>query len=170
MGVGGKGSKGVRAKPTPVPQTPNPYTEAMPETLFNLANLLPLPVWLSMMLFPRTPFTQRLVTSYWPFTLLSSLYALFLVIALATGDSGFDLSFDGLREGFGGEWTFLAAWLHYLAFDLFVGVWLFRDAKYWNLNPLPFLILTLFAGPLGLGSYLLWRQRQARSDPSRRLN
>jgi hypothetical protein len=142
----------------------------MPETLFNLANLLPLPIWLSMMLFPRAPFTQRLVMSYWPFILLSSLYTLFLAIALATGDGGFDLSFDGLRAGLSSEWAFLAGWLHYLAFDLFVGVWIFRDAKYWGVTPTLFLVLTLFAGPLGLGSYLLWRGRQARRDPARSLN
>lgn len=142
----------------------------MTETLFNLANVLPLPIWLSMMLFPRARFTQRLVTSYWPFVVLAGLYTLFLVIALATGGGGFDLSFDALRRAFSAEWTFLAGWLHYLSFDLFVGVWIFRDAKYWQLRALPFLVLTLFAGPLGLGSYLLLRQRRAKGDPVRTLN
>lgn len=142
----------------------------MAETLFNLANLLPLPVWLSMMLFPKARFTQRLVTSPWPFIILGALYAAVLAVALASGAGGLDLSFGALRRAFGLEWAFLAGWLHYLAFDLFVGVWIFRDAKYWQLQPLPFLLLTLFLGPLGLAGYLLLRRRRAAADPVRTLN
>ncbi len=145
----------------------------MAETLFNILNLLPLPIWLGMLLFPRARWTQRLVLSYWPFIALGGIYTLLLIVALVGGGSGvggFSFSFDALRAGFSSEWGFLAGWAHYLALDLFAGVWIFRDAKYWGVNPAVFLLLTLFAGPLGLASYLLVRQRKVKNDPVRVVN
>ena len=143
----------------------------MAEVLFNLLNILPLPVWVGMLLFPKTHYTQRLVTSYWYFTALCGVYLLFLLVSLVTSaGGGFSLSFDTLRSGLAGEWAFLAAWAHFITFDLFVGVWLFRDAKYWGINPGLFLLGTLFAGPVGLGSYLLVRQRRSKTDPVRVIN
>lgn len=141
----------------------------MAETVFSLLNILPLPIWLGMLLFPRTRFTQRMVLAYWPYTALAGLYALLLVTALLTG-TGFDLSLDGLRRSLSLEWGFLALWAHVLTLDLFAGVWLFRDAKYWGVEPRPFVLLTLFAGPLGLGAYLLARRRRSRNDPVKVLN
>lgn len=141
----------------------------MAETVFSLLNVLPLPLWLGMLLFPRTRFTERLVLAYWPYVALSGVYILLLVVALTFG-GGFDLSFDGLRRGLSLEWGFLALWAHLLTLDLFAGVWIFRDAKYWGMEARPFVLLTLFLGPIGLGAYLLLRRRKARKDPIRLLN
>ena len=60
----------------------------------------------------------------------------------------------------------LAGWLHYLAFDLFVGLWIARDADakgFSRLVQLPILFLTLMAGPIGLLIWLLVRERRARA-------
>ena len=141
----------------------------MAETVFSLLNVLPLPLWLGMLLFPRARFTERLVQAYWPYIALGAVYTLLLIAALANG-TGFDLSFDALRRGLSLEWGFLAVWAHLLALDLFAGVWLFRDAKYWGMEARPYVLLTLFAGPLGLGAYLLARQRQVKEDPIKLLN
>lgn len=51
----------------------------MAETVFSLLNILPLPLWLGMLLFPRARFTERLVQAYWPYIALGALYALLLV-------------------------------------------------------------------------------------------
>ncbi len=141
----------------------------MAETVFSFLNILPLPLWLGMLLFPRARFTERLVQAYWPYIVLAGVYTLLLAGALAAG-TGFALSFDALRRGLSLEWGFLAVWAHLLTLDLFAGVWLFRDAKYWGMQPRPFVLLTLFAGPLGLGAYLLARQRWAKNDPIKLLN
>lgn len=140
----------------------------MAETVFSLLNVLPLPIWLGMLLFPRARFTQRLVLAYWPYIALGGVYTALLAAALVTGP-GFDLSFGGLRRSLSLEWGFLALWAHLLTLDLFAGVWLFRDAKYWGMEPRPYVLATLFAGPLGLGAYLLARRR-SRADPVRALN
>lgn len=143
----------------------------MAENLFNLLNILPMPIWLGMLLFPRTRFTQRLVMAYWPYIVLGSIYTVFLLVSLVTSSgSGFSISFEALRAGLTGEWAFLTAWAHFICLDLFTGVWIFRDAKYWGMNPGIFLILTLFLGPLGLAAYLLYRQRKSKKDPVRTLN
>jgi hypothetical protein len=140
------------------------------ETVFSLLNVLPLPLWLAMLLFPKARFTERLVQAYWPYIALGAVYTLLLLVALATGTGGFDLSFGALRQSLGLEWSFLAFWAHLVALDLFAGVWLFRDAKYWGMEPRPYVVLTLLAGPLGLGAYLLVRSRRAKRDPIKLLN
>ena len=52
-------------------------------------------------------------------------------------------------------------WIHYLAFDLFVGIWIARNADAHQISrwiQIPILFLTLMAGPIGLLLYLLLRQ------------
>jgi hypothetical protein len=58
-------------------------------------------------------------------------------------------------------------WTHYLAFDLFIGQWIARDADNKGFNrlvQLPFLFLTLMAGPIGLLLWLVVRERRARAQ------
>ena len=52
-------------------------------------------------------------------------------------------------------------WIHYLAFDLFVGIWIARNADVHKISrwlQAPILFFTLMAGPIGLLLYLLLRQ------------
>ncbi len=52
-------------------------------------------------------------------------------------------------------------WIHYLAFDLFVGIWAARNADRRGINRIiqvPVLFFILMVGPLGLVLYLLLRQ------------
>jgi hypothetical protein len=52
------------------------------------------------------------------------------------------------------------AWVHFLAFDLFIGRWIFLDSQERRLSPLltaPVLFLTLMLGPLGFLIYLAIR-------------
>lgn len=139
--------------------------------LFALLHLLPLPLWLAMLLFPRTRVTEKLVISSWPFIVLGALYALLLLAAVVTlppAQAG--LSAASMQAAIAGGWGFLAAWAHLLTLDLFAGVWIFRDARYWGVKPAPYLLATLFTGPLGLGLYLYLRQTRERRDPIRNLN
>ena len=59
----------------------------------------------------------------------------------------------------------LAGWVHYLAFDLFIGSWQVRDAVR-NAIPLwlvlPCLVLTFLFGPIGLVAYLAVRTARTR--------
>lgn len=146
------------------------------DALFTFVNLLPLPIWLSMMLFPKTRFTQRMVLSPWPLIALGAVYLVLLLAAIGSGLSsggsgaGFSLSLDAFQSAFTSDLGFLAGWSHYLMLDLFAGIWLFRDAKYWGHQPTLFLLLTLLFAPVGLASYLLWRKGKERNDPVKLLN
>jgi hypothetical protein len=56
------------------------------------------------------------------------------------------------------RWLVLAGWVHYLAFDLFIGSWQVRDARRNHvpfLLVLPCLVLTFLFGPIGLLLYLI---------------
>jgi hypothetical protein len=55
-------------------------------------------------------------------------------------------------------WFLLAGWIHYLAFDLFVGCWQVRHAQqqgipHWMV--VPCLILTFLFGPMGWLMYFV---------------
>jgi hypothetical protein len=71
-----------------------------------------------------------------------------------------------VRALFSNDWLLLAGWVHYLAFDLFVGSWQVRDAqkhKISHLLVIPGLILTFMFGPIGLLLYCIIRTARIRS-------
>ena len=58
-------------------------------------------------------------------------------------------------------------WIHYLAFDLFVGLWIARDADakgFSRFVQAPILLATFMAGPLGLFLWLAIREKRARAQ------
>ena len=129
------------------------------ETVFALLSLATLPWWLSMLLFPRSRATVKLVTSPWPFIALAGAYAALLLGSLLAGPAPRSLDAAALAAALAGPWGFLTAWAHMLTLDLFAGTWIFRDARYYGRLPRVELLLTWWAGPLGLGVYL-WRRRR----------
>lgn len=77
----------------------------------------------------------------------------------------FEYSVDGLKTMFASRGAIVLGWTHYLAFDLFVGTWLARDADACGVGraaQLPFLPATWLAGPIGLLAWLLLRRPLAR--------
>ena len=76
-------------------------------------------------------------------------------------------SVPGIRALFMSDGGIVLGWTHYLAFDLFVGQWIARDADnkgFHRLVQLPFLFITLMAGPIGLLLWLVVRERRARAQ------
>jgi hypothetical protein len=71
-----------------------------------------------------------------------------------------DYSVRGLRALFASDGGIVVGWTHYLALDLFTGLWIAReaDARGWSrVAQAPVLLLTFLAGPLGLLLFLLLR-------------
>jgi hypothetical protein len=131
----------------------------LPESLFTVANLAVLPAWALLVLAPRWKWTARLVVPVLVPALLSLVYLYLLVTHWARLQGGFG-SLADVRLLFDDPAMLLAGWLHYLAFDLFIGSWEVRDAQRIALPHLvvvPSLLLTLFFGPLGFLSYLVVR-------------
>lgn len=127
------------------------------ETLFLICNNAVMPAWLLLAVAPGWIWTQRLVHAIWIPGLLGIAY----LFAMASGTgpapegAGFG-SLNGVMLLFTSPYAVLAGWIHYLAFDLFVGAWEARDARrldipHWLV--IPCLFLTLMAGPAGLLLY-----------------
>ncbi|MEC9067699.1 MAG: abscisic acid-deficient protein Aba4 family protein [Pseudomonadota bacterium] len=141
--------------------------------LFAAANLLALAGWIMLIFLPRRPVALAAVL-YLGTGLLSAVYALLLVL-LATGlaGGGPDLaaldgwSLQSIRALFASDAALVLGWIHYLAFDLFVGLWIARDAdakRFSRLAQAPVLAATFLAGPLGLFAWLAIRERRARAS------
>ncbi|HET9638324.1 MAG TPA: ABA4-like family protein [Allosphingosinicella sp.] len=138
-----------------------------PTFAFALANNFGLLAWAALLL---SLFVARIRIFVWPATqfAIPLAWALLYVILLAQGlpvaEGGFD-SIEGVRGLFANDSALTAGWLHYLAFDLFVGTWIARDSverKVPGLLVAPCLALTLMFGPAGLLAYFLLRLAFAR--------
>ena len=126
------------------------------ETLFQIANMSVLPCWLLLVLAPRWRWTHVVCSIFMPLV-LGSLYA--WLFSAGMGEGGFG-SLSEVMKLFMQPRAVLAGWVHYLAFDLFIGAWLTRDAMRHELPRwalLPCQLLTFMLGPLGLLLYLLLR-------------
>jgi hypothetical protein len=132
------------------------------DTLFQIANLAPLPIWALWILAPRSGPSRALAGALWPWQALAALYLACLVVTLsgAGGGSGSpDLaSLSGVMALFDDRWGALTGWVHYLCFDLFVGRWIMNDAPQGGYRLVPVLFLTLMAGPVGLLLYTVGRR------------
>src|SRR3546814_20256112 len=81
-------------------------------------------------------------------------------------------SLAGVMALFATKGGMVVGWVHYLAFDLFAGMWIARDAdqkSFSRVVQFPFLVLKLMAGPVGLLAWLIVRARRARALARTRL-
>jgi hypothetical protein len=129
--------------------------------VFSIANLFALLGWaiLILAIVLRRPWWRDVIAGLlWP-TLLSVLY----IAALAIGWGGAEGSFASLEEVrslFVSDWMLLAGWVHYLAFDLFLGAWIAAAAERAGLSRLwlvPILPLTFMFGPAGFFLFVVIR-------------
>jgi hypothetical protein len=129
-----------------------------PESLFSLAGLLAAMGWILLAALPRWRWTMGIAAVTLPLA-LAGLYLGLVLVNLFGAEGGFG-SLEQVARLFENRWLLLAGWIHYLAFDLFVGAWEVRDAQRLaipHLAVLPCLALTLFLGPVGLLLYFFIR-------------
>ena len=128
-----------------------------PNLLFKLANNAALLGWIMLIFLPRWRWSARLVAPVLVPALLAVLYAFLVITQFGYSPGGFSsLSSVGLL--FQNRSMLLAGWVHYLAFDLFVGSWEVRDAQRIGIAHYlvaPCLVLTFLFGPAGWLLYVL---------------
>ncbi len=142
--------------------------------LFGFTNVLALAGWVMLAVLPRGPRLMSVIL-YGCVTILCLVYLVIFAGLLArlvdpgsiTGASGQGdfYSIAGIRGLFASDGGIVVGWTHYLAFDLFVGLWIAKDADnkgFSRLVQFPFLLATLLAGPIGLFAWLVTRERRAR--------
>lgn len=131
----------------------------MANELFQLGSLIVLPGWLALIIagFWAGPRSQLIALTRF---IIPALLALTYVYLIVTGldafkDGGFN-SIQQVRSLFSHDAALTAGWLHYLAFDLFVGAWIVERGTAHGVHGLllvPCLVLTFLFGPAG---YLLF--------------
>lgn len=134
------------------------------EHLFSIAGTLVLPGWLLLAFLPRWRWSAQLIAPVVIPALLGSLYVVLVLLHLRGTDGGFG-SLAEVAKLFQDPPVLLAGWVHYLAFDLFVGSWEVRDAQRLGIHHglvLPCLVLTFLLGPAGLLLYLAVRATKRR--------
>jgi len=138
---------------------------------FNAVNLLTLVAWIALIALPRWPALLSGVL-YLGVGLLCAVYVLGLAALLTgivpSGDGGADFTtIAGVRSIFASDAGVVIGWTHYLAFDLFVGLWIARDGDAKHVSrwlQAPILLATFMAGPLGLLVWLIVREPAARKQ------
>lgn len=129
--------------------------------IFWLGNLLPLPFWVLMILFPNRRLTRRLLASPLVAAPPAAVYAALLAPRLGMvapairtptlfGVSSLLATPDGAT----------LAWLHMMMADLFVGRWIYLDARERGLDPRltsPLLAVAMVFSPVGLLLHLAFR-------------
>lgn len=129
------------------------------EMLFSVASTAAIAGWLALLLLPR----WRAVIGLIRFGLIGALsltYALLIFVYFFRVEGGGFGSIVEVRALFMSDPVLVAGWIHYLAFDLFVGTWIAVEADrrgYHRLLQVPILAATFLFGPIGLLLFYLTR-------------
>ncbi len=126
--------------------------------LFQVANNSVLVGWLLLLTLPHSRLTKAIVHSGLFSGVLSILYLALIMGHFSLADLGKFSSLAGILELFQNPAVLLAGWVHYLAFDLWVGAWIVRKGREANISHfllLPILVLTFLLGPIGFLLFLL---------------
>jgi hypothetical protein len=132
--------------------------------LFTFVHVVALAGWALLFLAPRGPRVAAYVL-YLCVGLLCMIYAVMFASQFGSIVAGDFLSIEGIRSLFASDAGIVIGWTHYLAFDLFIGQWIAKDADHKGFSRIaqvPILLLTLLAGPIGLLLWLVVRERRAR--------
>src|SRR5512134_2893842 len=97
------------------------------EQLFSILNLMALAAWLPLLVLPRVRWSATVLPVVVP-SLFAVVYIAIVAATFAQSEGGFS-SLADVAALFENPWMLLAGWIHYLAFDLFIGGWEVRDAQ-----------------------------------------
>jgi hypothetical protein len=134
----------------------------MLETVFSICSTLAIVGWVLLVALPRHRLAHAVASVGIPLT-IAVVYLVLIVQHFGSSDGGFG-SLAEVTRLFANPPLLLAGWLHYLAFDLFIGAWQVRDSQRHRIPHLlviPCLLLTFLLGPIGLLCYLAARLRWA---------
>ena len=135
------------------------------EMIYLWLNFGVIPFWFTLIFFPNSRICSYLITSVFPFFILSLIYS-YMIYLFYISDYDFSqnfslyLSIENLKMLFSEDAFLLLFWIHFLGVNLFCGCWIVKDSqklnisKYINFFPL---IFTYFIGPVGLFIYWLIR-------------
>lgn len=121
--------------------------------LFSALNILALAGWIIMIagVLLSRPFLRDSVAGTWIPVILSTAYAALIIFFFGQSEGGFD-TLDNVQRLFTNPWVALGGWVHYLAFDMFMGSRIARQTAEFGLPRwilIGLLPLTFLFGPMG---------------------
>lgn len=131
--------------------------------LFDLAFYAAAPFWALMILAPTWRWTTRIIATPWVVLPVLVVWGVAVVpvfgplVALVVSPS-----LDGFTALLTDPAAVAAVWAQIIAWDLFVGRWMYLDGRERRMHPLvmgPILVLTVLLSPIGLPLYLAVRKR-----------
>lgn len=140
-----------------------------PEALFQVVNFVALAGWIVLglsVILRRDAWRDSIAGRAIPLA-LSAFYMALIVFFFWRAEGGFG-SLEELQRLFAYPWAVLAGWVHYLAFDLFIGAWIARQTALEQLPRWPLALilpLTFMLGPIGLLAFFVARQLLRGSVP-----
>lgn len=123
-----------------------------PETLFSMAGALVMPAWLFLIFGPRRWPLLNAIPAYAVPLALSAFYAVLVLTHFSAAGGGYGTLAE-VRTLMSSDMMLLAGWVHYLAFDLFIGAWAARRMDAAGISRIiqAFVLPTIFLfGPAGL--------------------
>ncbi len=135
------------------------------EMIYLWLNIGVLPFWLVLILFPQSNICKYLVTSIFPYLILSIVY---VYLVFENYENGYNflgnfnlyLGLDDLNNLFNDNAFLITFWIHFLAINLFCGSWIVRDSSKLSMPKILIffpLLITYFIGPVGLLFYWIFR-------------
>ncbi len=125
-------------------------------SLFSALSTLTMLSWVALILAPKSKPTRLLVRSFLIPGILSAFYALVILFKFSQLEGGFG-KLEDVQKLLSQPWGATVGWIHYLAFDLFVGIWIVARAeanKVSHVFVAPLLFATFMLGPIGFLGYL----------------
>ncbi|PQJ23265.1 ABA4-like family protein [Tenacibaculum sp. SG-28] len=128
--------------------------------VFSMASVITLPMWILMITAPNWKVTQFLMQKRVVPIGLSVAYSLYVIQELfSSGMMDFG-TLSSVMKIFTKESAVLAGWLHYLAFDLLIGIWMLEQNKNIQISSLvmiPCLLGTFMFGPFGFLLFTIFK-------------
>ena len=129
-----------------------------PTIVFSIASVIAMPMWVLMLFFSKWKVTQFLIDFKVIPLALAFIYAIYIFQAIQIGGMMDFGSLASIMALFTEKNALLAGWVHYLAFDLLVGMWMLDQNKELRINQLlmaPCLFLTFMLGPIGFLLFMI---------------
>lgn len=137
------------------------------ELVYKCVHLVVLPAWILLIFAPNWRFTDKFVHAAFIPLIMVVIYIYFIgwAVFFGAGGGGFG-SLKDVMAAFDSPVATLGGWVHYLVFDLFVGMWIARDGKRHGMAHawlVPCIVFAFVFGPVGLGLYLVLRKLVAKT-------
>jgi hypothetical protein len=136
--------------------------------LFSIANPVAMVGWIILIaaIFLKRPIWRDKIAGRWFPLGLSAVYSVLIVFFFFQAEGGFD-TLENVQKLFTSPWAALAGWIHYLAFDLFMGSLIARRMMEAGLPRWPLVVLlplTFMFGPMGYLGYELAKLALEKSE------